>query len=218
MPLRFPPDRPEDLPRGATQAQIQRFHAAYQAWYVGNALREYAKTLHTLSRHQIADELSLMSSPRYDQPSAGRRLAENGTPASMDEICSWIDHEARTVAPIARGYLRLKDDLPKIADVVWKRHVYLFTIEEIAAKNRISERTVLRYLGVAHLRLLAQIEYASGAKVTARRLYRHADQAEARVHRVDGEFTGTPSAEELATSGIVIIEKPRPRARRVRKR
>lgn len=217
MPLRFPPAQPEPLNRGATQAQIQRFHAAHQAWYVGTALREYARTLHTESRYYLPDDLSILSSPRYDSPSYGRRLAANGTPSSMDEICSWIDREARTVRPIAQGYLRLRDDLPVVATVVWRRHVDLWTIEEIAHAQHLSERTVLRYLGVAHLRLLAGMEYASGAKITARRLYRRADYAEAAVHRANGEFKGTPAANELAESGVVVIEKPRLRARRVRK-
>lgn len=217
MPLRFPPAQPDPLPRGATVAQMQRFTAAYQAWLVGTALREYAKTLHTQSRNYIPDDLSLLPSPRYDSPSGGRRLNENGTPASMDEICAWIDREARTVRPIATGYHRLRDDLPRVASVVWLRHVDLCTIEEIAVREGLSQRTVLRYLGVAHLRLTAGMEYASGAKRTARRLYRKADTAEAQVHRA-GNFEGAPGADELAESGLVVIERPRLRRVRVRKR
>jgi len=219
LPLRFPPGQPEPLDRGATQAQFRRYQAAIQAYAIGTALREYAKTLHTDSRYHIPDDLSLLSSPRYDSPNFGRRLAQNGTPVSMEEICAYIDRQARTVAPISSGYKKLCLDLPEVARVLWLRHVMLWTVDEVAAECRISKRTVLRYLRIGHLRLKASMDFASGAKVTGRKNFYRAEHAEAQFYR-SGEagVSGEPTADEMADSGVVIADPPKKRGRRPRLR
>lgn len=218
MPLRFPPNQPEPPERGATHAQVLRYHSAIQAYAIGVALREYAKTLHATSRHDIPDDVTILPSPRYDAPSMGRRLAANGAPVSMEDICAHIDREARTVAPVARGFQQLRSELPDIAHVVWLRHVNLWTIDEIATANGISKRTTLRYLRIAHLRLKAHMDFASGAKVTGRKNFYRAEHAEAQFYHDTqaGDLVGDPTPQELAESGVVVTDKPKKRGRRPR--
>lgn len=220
MPLRFPPSQPEPPERGATRAQILRYQAAIQSYAIGTALREYARTLHTDSRYAIPDDLTILPSPRYDAPSFGRRLAANGTPVSMEDICAYIDRQARTVAPVAHAYQRLHADLPEVAQVVWRRHVDLWTIDEIATAYRISKRTVLRYLRIAHLRLKANMDFAAGAVITGRKNYHRAEHAEAQLYRDEqaGKLSDAPTPEEVAESGIVIVDTPKKRGRRPRLR
>lgn len=162
MPRRYPPPEPNVPPRGATRLQIQRYHAQLHAWLVGESLRSYAQELQRRMR-DIPDDLPFLSSPVLDSP-GGRRLAENGTPATMDSLCAWIDRQAVTVSTMKRALQDLRKDQPLHAHAIWLRHVDLATVPEIAAELQLSERTVLRYLGIANLRLFAALCQAAGTK------------------------------------------------------
>lgn len=206
MPHRFAPAEPEPLPRGATRAQIKRYETLMHAYLVGEALREYARYRATSSRYELHDALPFLSSPSLGEGSGTRKLAENGTPRSMDELCHWIDQQERLVSVMRHGYTRLQLDLPKHADLAWLRHVDLLTVQEIAAAKHISERTVIRYLGVANMYLMASLRKAGSSEWSrkdARKLYRAAEQQEARAWRDVGDVT----AAEVALAGLTEQEK-----------
>ncbi|MGZ6281800.1 MAG: hypothetical protein ACXWQ5_00780 [Ktedonobacterales bacterium] len=201
MPHRFTPAEPEPLPRAPTRAQIKRHETLMHAYLVGEALREYARHLVLLSRRELADDLPCLSSPNLSDGGGARRLAENGTPRSMDELCHWIDRQAHVLSSIKGGYTRLQFELPKHAEIAWLRHVDLLTIEEIAAIKKISTRTVIRYLGVANLYLMVALRNGGGTETSrkqARKLRREAEHHEALAWADRGDV----SAEEVALAGI----------------
>lgn len=198
MPHRFPPPEPDVLPRNPTRAQITRYQSRMNAWYVGQALRAYAETMKSHGRI-VSDDIPLLSSPSFEG-GGGRKLADNGTPSSMNAICHWIDRQNATVLPIKYAYRQLSRDLPVYARVAWLRHVRLHTIEEIATQENVTSRTVIRYLGVANLRLVAALRSAAGTKTgrtEARYLRDTADRLEAAAWR-GGDVPLTPSDEAFA--------------------
>lgn len=186
LPTRMPPPRPEP-PRGRpSRAQVQRYYTALRTYYAGEALREYAASQRVNNWRVLPDELPYLNSPNLGGSGGGRRLAENGTPSSMNALCRWIDRQTQTVDSIHHAYGQLTRDLPVYARIAWLRHVNLLSIEEITVIERLHERTVVRYLGVANLRLMAALEQAAGTKTgrrTSRRLSSQADTLEAEAWR-----------------------------------
>lgn len=195
MPLRFPPTEPTPPKRGSSPEQQKRYRQALHAWFVGNALREYAESL-TAKGRVIADDISIMSSPRLDSIGGGKRYNENGTPRSMDDVCASIDRQARVVAPVGKSYKELQVQKPRVATVVWMRHVSLLSIEEIADACDISTRTVIRFLGVANLYLMAALSGKQENGKTARQLVTQAERLSASPEDAD------VNAGELSLAGV----------------
>lgn len=182
----MPPARPEPPKGRPTRAQVQRYYTALRTYYVGEALREYAQTLRVHDWRDVPDEIPYLSSPNLGASGGGRRLADNGTPSSMNALCQWIDHQTKTIDPIRYAYRQLSRDLPAYARIAWIRHVNLYDIDSIAAQEKLHKRTVLKYLEVANLRLAAALEQSAGTKTgrhESRRLSALADTLEAEVWR-----------------------------------